>query len=156
MLPYGNSSKAMDGQAVTGWHVSMPSKTSAYAVVEQCDPGSSPGCHMARCRLSLLSDNLVIECVDHINHDCLDNRRSNLRLATFTQNGMNRIINTGKKSSQYKGVHWHKRVKQWEARITIFGNRKHIGYFRTEVGAARAYDENAKANFGDFARVNFR
>ena len=37
--------------------------------------------------MNLTERNLV---VDHINHDILDNKKSNLRIATFTQNNINK------------------------------------------------------------------
>ncbi|GAI88609.1 unnamed protein product, partial [marine sediment metagenome] len=49
---------------------------------------------------------------DHINHNGLDNRRSNLRLATSQQNNFNRK-NIDGSSSQYKGVYWNKSRRKW-------------------------------------------
>ena len=49
--------------------------------------------------------------VDHKNHDTLDNRRSNLRLCTNTQNqGNSRIRKKG--TSKFKGVHFNKIAKK--------------------------------------------
>jgi len=99
--------------------------------------------------------------VDHINHNVLDNRRSNLRLCTNAQNTRNRKL-LKNCSSVFKGVHWHiskyknKEYKgKWCARIGFNGQRIHIGYFESEIEAARAYDEAAKKLFGKFAYTNF-
>ncbi len=91
---------------------------------------------------------------DHINGDGLDNRKSNLRIATTQQNNMNTIPRKGG-SSKYKGVCWHKRKKKWMSRIGYNYNIVHIGYFDDEVEAALAYDKKAKELFGEFARLNF-
>ena len=91
--------------------------------------------------------------VDHRNHDCLDNRRSNLRLATQSQVHANRKISFG--SSKYKGVSWFDRTGKWVVYIRIQGKQKNVGYFETEEEAARAYDAKARELFGEFARLNF-
>lgn len=97
------------------------------------------------------SDNLE---VDHINGNCLDNRRSNLRLANHQQNMRNQKPIKGK-SSQYKGVSWDKSHNRWQSYIHINDYKKHIGYFKDEIQAARAYDAEAIKLFGEYARLNF-
>lgn len=95
------------------------------------------------------------ELVDHVNGNGLDNRRVNLRIATRTQNAMNKssLANT---SSQYKGVSWKKEMGRWVAQITSKKRRLHIGYFADEVAAAHAYDRIARQLYGEFARLNFK
>lgn len=97
--------------------------------------------------------------VDHINGDGLDNRRNNLRIATKQQNGFNRNKNkerNGKKcSSKYKGVGWHTRDKLWYAQNKNNYKMIHLGYFKSEEEAARAYDRKAKELFGEYAKLNF-
>lgn len=91
------------------------------------------------------------EC-DHINHDTLDNRISNLRLCTRSQNNQNR--KPRKCTSKYKGVHWNKLNKNWRAMIRL-GKQEHIGCFEDEKDAALAYDTKARELFGEFAYTNF-
>ncbi|MGD9110575.1 MAG: AP2/ERF family transcription factor [Phycisphaerales bacterium] len=91
--------------------------------------------------------------VDHINHNSLDNRRANLRLATIAQNNMNR--RPWKGTSKYKGVTFHRRQKRFIARVTVNGKRLHLGSFINEIDAARAYDEAAKKYYGKYACLNF-
>jgi hypothetical protein len=91
--------------------------------------------------------------VDHINHDPLDNRRTNLRICTHSQNHMNRMKLPGK-SSRYKGVTWNKQVGKWKASIQAEGKYRFIGYFQNELQAAIAYDMWAKATYGAFANLN--
>lgn len=88
--------------------------------------------------------------VDHINHDGLDNRRANLRLATYSQNlGNKRHAN----KHGYKGVHL--KPETWSARVTDGTVRRTLGNFKTKEEAARAYDAWAYAKWGEFACLNF-
>ena len=91
--------------------------------------------------------------VDHENHDKLDNRRENLRIATRVQNGANRGKFKGTYSSQYKGVsrHWNK----WQAVIRIDGKLYRLGFFDDEVSAAQAYDQAALNAWGEYASLNY-
>jgi hypothetical protein len=92
--------------------------------------------------------------VDHINHNGLDNRKLNLRLCTNAQNQQNSRPRSGG-TSKYKGVHWHKARKKFCARIHFNKKSIHIGYFKDEIEAAKAYDKKAKELFGEFAYLNF-
>lgn len=89
--------------------------------------------------------------VDHINHDGLDNRTVNLRLATKTQNRRNRVKQRNS-NSRFKGV--HKIDNGWIARIGGKANRIYLGYFSSEIDAAMAYNEAALRLFGEFAVIN--
>jgi len=90
---------------------------------------------------------------DHRNGTCLDNRRSNLRPATFKQNGMNQTPQVGR-SSQFKGVAWDKSRGRWLASIKRDGRRHYLGRFGCEKKAARAYNKAALKLHGEFARLN--
>jgi hypothetical protein len=92
--------------------------------------------------------------VDHINGNGLDNRGSNLRLATNAQNAQNCAGRFGS-VSKFKGVAFHRRHKCWIAKIAHQARAYHLGYFNSEVEAARAYDQKARELFGEFARLNF-
>lgn len=89
-------------------------------------------------------------CVDHINGNGLDNRRANLRLCTHRQN----IANTKPRSGRFKGV---SRTKNgtWRAVIHAGHKQRHIGIYKTEEEAARAFDAAAFEMHGVFARLNF-
>lgn len=91
--------------------------------------------------------------VDHCNGNCLDNQKSNLRLATHADNQHNRKTQRNN-TSGYKGVIWHVTNKNWVARIVINGKKQHIGSFQSKHDAAKAYNEFALQTFGQFARLN--
>lgn len=93
--------------------------------------------------------------VDHRNHDGLDNRRKNLRLASAIENTQNTRKREGT-SSRFKGVSFYKRLGLWQSYIRIKGKRIQLGMFRNETRAAKAYDAAAKRYFGEFAETNFK
>jgi len=90
---------------------------------------------------------------DHMNGNGLDNRRTNLRRASRSQNMANRRKLSGS-SSAYKGVSLQSDGK-WKAQIGHARRRIYLGLFCTADGAARAYDEAARQLFGEFAALNF-
>jgi hypothetical protein len=94
--------------------------------------------------------------IDHINHDTLDNRKENLRVATPSQNCRNTRSHKDS-SSIYKGVrckYSKGKYARWE--MNIFSEGKRIShYFGSEIEAARAYDKKARELFGEFACLNF-
>lgn len=90
--------------------------------------------------------------VDHRNQERLDNRKSNIRKVTSSENQMNsnrRIDNT----TGFKGV--GKRYGRFYARIQTKEKRIFLGNFGTAEEAAKAYDNAARKYFGEYARVNF-
>ena len=95
--------------------------------------------------------------IDHENQNGLDNRLSNLRLATIQEQRRNHRKRQGC-TSQYKGVCWCNQKQMWRATIKDGQKQYHLGFFPTneEHEAARAYDEAACRLFGEFASPNLR
>lgn len=91
------------------------------------------------------------EQADHINGNGLDNRRSNIRLATSEQNGCNRRKSVNN-TSGYKGVTWDKHNGKWKASIQVGKRPRFIGHFNTPEEAHAAYCEAAERLHGEFAR----
>lgn len=81
--------------------------------------------------------------IDHRNGDCKDNRISNLREASQSQNIAN--ANFGKK----RGIERH--GAKWRARIVVRGHRIELGSFATIEEAKIAYTVGALKHFGEFA-----
>jgi len=90
--------------------------------------------------------------VDHINGNPLDNRRENLRITTKQQNCCNQRKRVG--SSKFKGVVWHKMGGGWIAQIGVNYKRYHLGSFKSEIEAAKAYNDAAIKYHGEFACLN--
>jgi hypothetical protein len=91
--------------------------------------------------------------VDHHNGDGLINVRSNLRIASNSQNQHNQRIRRDN-TSGYKGVH-RRKSGRWQAQLKGQGVYHYLGIFDSPADAARAYDNAARLHFGEFARLNF-
>lgn len=118
------------------WHLSVCANT-LYA-----RKSSNPKIMMHRYILGLQKNDKRV--VDHINHNGLDNCRENLRICNVIQNSSNVQVsnkNTLNSTSRYKGVSWSKTKSKWVATIGFGGGkRRTIGYFESEIVAAKAYD----------------
>lgn len=91
--------------------------------------------------------------IDHIDGNRLNNQKSNLRLATSSQNKINRGPRSDNQSG-YKGVSWHSQRKKWTARIMINGKYTHLGLFQNIIEAARSYNKAALEYYEQFAWLN--
>ena len=96
------------------------------------------------------------EHADHINHDKLDNKRTNLRKCTQQENNRNMpMLKTN--TSGYRGVYEKKdkfRNNKWVSEIHVNNKKIHLGLFKTPEDAAQAYNKAAQQYFGEFARLN--
>lgn len=88
--------------------------------------------------------------VDHRDRDGLNNRRSNIRIATRSQNGANRDANPTNRLG-VKGVR-RRKSGRFEARIIVAKRYIHLGDFSTVEEASLAYRKAAAIHFGEFAR----
>jgi hypothetical protein len=87
------------------------------------------------------------KCVDHINNDKLNNNLTNLRYASHTENGQNRLMSKNNTSGA-KGIGFNKQVKKWMANIRIDGILIHLGYFDDIEDAKKARIDRANQAFG--------
>jgi hypothetical protein len=86
--------------------------------------------------------------VDHINGDRLDNRRSNLRIATASQNSRNMPATQSNSPTNLSGVIWNAQRHKWQASIRVNGKLHHLGLFADLVDAKRARAEAEVALWG--------
>lgn len=75
--------------------------------------------------------------VDHVNGNPLDNRKSNLRLATAAENAQNLPTIKKGQGSQYRGVNKSPTEGKWKASGGLNGKTYYLGTFSTELEAAQ-------------------
>ena len=92
--------------------------------------------------------------IDHINHDKLDNRKSNLRICSHKQNARNTKKMIKETSSIYKGVSFRSNYNNWRSFIKTNEKQIHLGIFENEIDAAIAYNNKALELFGEYANLN--
>lgn len=91
--------------------------------------------------------------VDHINGNSLDNRKSNLRICSHSENMRNQKLRSG---SEFKGVGFCKIKNKYRARIMLDRKDYHLGYFDTKEDAAKAYAEASKNYHGEYGSDGIR
>jgi len=96
--------------------------------------------------------------VDHIDHNGLNNQKSNLRNCTHSQNHMNKRPHG---RSKYLGVSWASDRNKWIVYIQrrVKGSpyeriQLYREQFDSEIDAALAYNKKASELFGEFAHLN--
>lgn len=143
-----------DYELVSGltWHVQASGRRrrikGAYAFVKQSHPLWGKYKRIAMHRLLMNFPDLL---VDHVNCNPLDNRRSNLRLATDAQN----IWNSGLRYNNKYGIKGIQKeiTGRFVARMEHYGERIYLGIYDTPEEAGAAYAAAVIKYKGEFARL---
>jgi hypothetical protein len=85
--------------------------------------------------------------VDHRDRDGLHNWRTNLRIATRSQNAAN--SNVVRSNTGFRGVYPNKR--RFMARIELNQKSIHLGTYDTPEEASQVYEAKRRELFGEFA-----
>lgn len=91
--------------------------------------------------------------VDHSTHgnlEFIDNRLTNLRAVTRSQNVMNRSLLSNNKSG-FAGVWWAKDRERWLAYASIGGKFTHLGYYTSKEEAVRVRRQAVQEHYGEHA-----
>lgn len=128
------------------WRVFCPQKI-AYAVSQISRAEAQGKNRTIRMHTLIAGPGLI----DHRNGNGLDNRRSNLRPATTSENCIN--SRGWGRTYGYRGVGFQK--GRWRAYIGVAGKQVTLGRYDTKEDAARAYDRAALMYYGEFAHLNF-
>lgn len=128
------------------WHIDKKGyvKTSRFDI-----EGKECGMQMHRLIMNLHDDDLYVDHI-HGNKTRNDNRKSNLRIVTDSQNMMNRCVHKNNKTG-VAGVRWHKYHNKWVAVISANKKRIHLGYYDNFEDAVKARKEAEKKYFGEYA-----
>lgn len=94
--------------------------------------------------------------VDHINHNPLDDRKSNLRVITVSQNSRYRESKNKNNTSGYRNVSWNEKSQKWYVQLQINKKGKILGKFPKDQleEAGKFAEEMRKKYYGEFAGFN--
>lgn len=91
--------------------------------------------------------------IDHIKHNKKDNRKSQLRIVTDSQNGMNRRLAINN-TSGVTGVRFNAQNNKWQAYIGVNGELIHLGYFDDKLKAVETRREAEERYFREYSYYN--
>lgn len=134
------------------WRVTLSQRQSTPYAITSTPRGEGP-------RRTLFLHRFIIApppelLVDHKDGNGLNCRRSNLRVATPTENAANCRRPVG--AAGFRGVvKPSPRNPRWSAQIQCRGKYHFLGAFDAPEEAARAYDDAALRLFGEFSVLNF-
>lgn len=113
--------------SIAKWYVlSNPKRDVVYAYANVVVDGKQRYLTMHRFIMNCKDKNKV---VDHLNHNGLDNRKSNLRIATHSENSQNQSKLRSNNSSGYRNVFRLRDTDKWYVMIGLKGKYSNLGIF---------------------------
>lgn len=103
-----------------------------------------------RVAFAIVNGRFPSKCIDHINGNPADNRIANLREASISENGRNRLAQRNSKTG-ILGVSWNRALKKYQAQIKAPEKHIHLGFFATTEEAAAARKAAEEIYHGEFA-----
>ena len=85
--------------------------------------------------------------IDHIDRNVSNDRIENLRLATNSENNINKEMKISN-TSGFRGIYFCKNKNKWLAEIGLNGKQYRIGRFKTKEEAYQAYLKSAREFHG--------
>ena len=80
--------------------------------------------------------------IDHIDGNPLNNKKSNLRIVSNSENQQNLSPQIFRNTlSGIRGVTWNKQHKKWQAQVKIHGKKFNLGYFDDKFEAGNCVSE---------------
>jgi HNH endonuclease len=131
------------------WHAKWNHSTKSFYAMRRIEPKSNQRVRMQNVILGLAPRCGLFG--DHINGNTLDNRRENLRVATQSQNNMNRK-RFSNNTSGHPGVAFHKGHGRWVAYIQVNHVRRTLGE-SADLAEAIRMRKAAEGEFGEFLRA---
>ena len=135
------------------WYISYEKKTGCYYAITKCLDERSNKVTTAKMHRIIMRP-IIGEVIDHIDHDGLNNCKSNLRICSVAENGRNKIKRNSNSTSMFKGVSYKKSLNKFQAVIYLNYKQIFLGYLTNENEAALACNEAALKYHGDYACLN--
>lgn len=92
--------------------------------------------------------------VDHIHHNGLDNRKSELRIISHQNNTRNKGKINSNNTTGYRNVCWDKRGHRYVVNLRVNGKCKLLGHFTDVQEAGRFAAEMRQKYYGEYAGIN--
>lgn len=89
--------------------------------------------------------------IDHINHNGLDNRKSNLRIIKVSENATNRSGKNSNNKSGYRNVFWSTKDKRWAVSLHKDGRQIYGGHYTDVHEAGRVAQNLREQYYGEYA-----